>query len=776
MYYFKKTLSSVLVAALLVSGYGATGVYAVDAIKEISVRENASLESIKSDVLIEEKISEDEAATDDPVTVAKSNRVASGGNNVVPDRSNEPFLENIQYNYSGNKDTTAPTVSLTSTNNVATSQTVILTLQDNVGVVAYYWGTNSSPSYSEFTSITSATSKNITKTVSSEGKYYLVARDAAGNKSTILQTTFRRITLNANGGSVSPAYVVVKSGSTVSLPSATRSGYSFKGWDTSSTSTSGVTSITASANKTYYAVWQKSKTLKSIDIITNPSKSVYYIGDSLNTSGLKLKLTYIDGSTETVTSGFSTSGFSSSSSGTKTVTVTYSGFRDSFNVTVNTPSMTLSKSNITLNKGSTTTISATTTPFGQAVSWTSSNSDVVTVSTGGTVSAMAPGTAILTARFTYNGTTYTKTCSVTVSSGKTLKGMSISAIPSKTTYYIGDSLSTTGIKLKLTYSDGSTETVTSGFSTSGYSTSTAGTKTVTVSYEGYIDTYTISVYTPELSLSDLSVSMKVDDRYTVTATTTPPVQTVSWSSSDTSVVSVTYGVLNAKKKGSANITATFTYNGITYKNVCKVTVTDKTVSSSAAFVVENVSARAGGTFDVKINTKNNPGIVSIKLLVNYDPSILTLVSAESRDFSGVSFSPVNNRPFVVNWVDAISPNNSTNGTVVVLTFKVKDNAVSGTSTSITVDYNSDDVYDSAYNNVYFGKQNGTVSITNRLSGDVNGDGNVNNKDLGLLQQYLNYWSVTIDELAADVNGDGKLNNKDYGLLQQYLNNWDVTLK
>ena len=56
-----------------------------------------------------------------------------------------------------------------------------------------------------------------------------------------------------------------------------------------------------------------------------------------------------------------------------------------------------------------------------------------------------------------------------------------------------------------------------------------------------------------------------------------------------------------------------------------------------------------------------------------------------------------------------------------------------------------------------------------LSGDVNGDGKINNRDLGLLQKYLNGSDVTVDELAADLNGDGKLNNRDLGLLQKLLN-------
>ena len=61
-------------------------------------------------------------------------------------------------------------------------------------------------------------------------------------------------------------------------------------------------------------------------------------------------------------------------------------------------------------------------------------------------------------------------------------------------------------------------------------------------------------------------------------------------------------------------------------------------------------------------------------------------------------------------------------------------------------------------------------------GDINGDGKVNVRDLGLLQQSINGWEVTIITAAADVNGDGKINVRDLGMLQQFLNGWDVTLK
>ena len=61
-------------------------------------------------------------------------------------------------------------------------------------------------------------------------------------------------------------------------------------------------------------------------------------------------------------------------------------------------------------------------------------------------------------------------------------------------------------------------------------------------------------------------------------------------------------------------------------------------------------------------------------------------------------------------------------------------------------------------------------------GDINGDGDVNNKDVTRLFQYLSEWDVDADENALDVNGDGTVNNKDLTRLFQYLSGWDVEIE
>lgn len=86
----------------------------------------------------------------------------------------------------------------------------------------------------------------------------------------------------------------------------------------------------------------------------------------------------------------------------------------------------------------------------------------------------------------------------------------------------------------------------------------------------------------------------------------------------------------------------------------------------------------------------------------------------------------------------------------------------------------DHVYDDAYDDTCntCGAWREIVTIT---YGDLNGDGRINNRDLGLLQQYLAGWDVTVNVAACDLNGDDRMNNRDLGLLQQYLAGWDINL-
>ena len=62
-----------------------------------------------------------------------------------------------------------------------------------------------------------------------------------------------------------------------------------------------------------------------------------------------------------------------------------------------------------------------------------------------------------------------------------------------------------------------------------------------------------------------------------------------------------------------------------------------------------------------------------------------------------------------------------------------------------------------------------------VPGDINGDAEVDNKDLIRLFQYLSEWEVDVNVDALDVNGDDSVDNKDLIRLFQYLSEWEVDI-
>ena len=146
----------------------------------------------------------------------------------------------------------------------------------------------------------------------------------------------------------------------------------------------------------------------SLSVVNRPSKTTYYIGDKLNTTGLSVRYTDTAGKTQTITSGFTTNA-DLSSAGSKQVTVTYQGASTTFNVTVKTPSVTVTQEE--LNEG--LRLYATTDPAGQDVTWSSSNPSVAYFE-GKTLHAAGSGTAVISATMTYNGRKYSGSTTVVV--------------------------------------------------------------------------------------------------------------------------------------------------------------------------------------------------------------------------------------------------------------------------------------------------------------------------------------------------------------------------
>ncbi len=342
----------------------------------------------------------------------------------------------------------------------------------------------------------------------------------------------------------------------------------------------------------------------SIFVNTRPNNSTsYFVGDELNTNGLSIGVNYFNGTTETVNSGFTLSGFNSDTAGKKTVTVFYNGRYTSFDVIVNSPYISFNKDSLTIVKGNTEEISATLHPSAYYVTWSSSDTSIATVS-GGKVTGVSIGEAVITAQFNYAGKTYNNTLPVTVID-VAVESISIGAMPRTTTYFIGDAIDTSGLELILNYNNGTTERVNNGF-TVQCDTSTEGQKTARVYFGGLTTYFYVTVSTPSITLNRKSLTIVAGSSIDLIATINPSAYYVTWSSTYTIVATVSAGKVTAVAPGRTTVTAQFNYGGKTYSASCNVVVIEPCVANVSAYVKEDGSV---GT-QIRISNPNKVNGVS----------------------------------------------------------------------------------------------------------------------------------------------------------------------
>lgn len=75
-----------------------------------------------------------------------------------------------------------------------------------------------------------------------------------------------------------------------------------------------------------------------------------------------------------------------------------------------------------------------------------------------------------------------------------ISGIEVKTMPTKIEYPKGDVFDTTGLSILVKYTDGTSETVTTGFEVSGFDSSSVGEKTITVTYKTHTATFKVTVY------------------------------------------------------------------------------------------------------------------------------------------------------------------------------------------------------------------------------------------------------------------------------------------
>lgn len=75
-----------------------------------------------------------------------------------------------------------------------------------------------------------------------------------------------------------------------------------------------------------------------------------------------------------------------------------------------------------------------------------------------------------------------------------ISGIEVKTMPTKVEYQKGDVFDTTGLSILVKYTDGTSETKTTGFEVSGFDSSSVGEKTITVTYKTHTATFKVTVY------------------------------------------------------------------------------------------------------------------------------------------------------------------------------------------------------------------------------------------------------------------------------------------
>ena len=180
-------------------------------------------------------------------------------------------------------------------------------------------------------------------------------------------------------------------------------------------------------------------------------------------------------------------------------------------------------------------------------------------------------------------------------------------------------------------------------------------------------------------------------------------------------------------------------------------------ANEPAFVASNVTGAPGDTVQVTVSVANNPGIVSAKVKVGYDESVLKLESAAAgeSDYTTAYFGPTTKNPFSVTWEDFLATEDiTTNGVVATLTFTILDTAAAGKS-DITLAYNPDDVCDVNMDNVTFATVAGSVTV---VKNDVDYSTAISNKGANIRLEAENItpglrFASTLSKADLGIEGD-----------------------
>lgn len=245
--------------------------------------------------------------------------------------------------------------------------------------------------------------------------------------------------------------------------------------------------------------------VSSIKVENKPNKLTYLEGKDFDPTGMIVRAYLNDGSDRLV-DDYTYSGYSSEP-GTYTITVEYSGCKDTFDVVVNEKTATSIK--VTKNPTKTSYVQGQEVdPEGMEVT-AHYNNGTDSVIDGYTIDKPTIDTGVQTVAVRYGGlTTYIPITII----ARQATGLFVTSPPNKTTYIEGTDFDDTGLVIAASFNDEITESV-EGYELAGVDTSTVGNKVVTVIYQGLTTTFDINIVAK--TLESIRITDKGKDSYLV---------------------------------------------------------------------------------------------------------------------------------------------------------------------------------------------------------------------------------------------------------------------
>lgn len=201
--------------------------------------------------------------------------------------------------------------------------------------------------------------------------------------------------------------------------------------------------------------------------------------------------------------------------------------------------------------------------------------------------------------------------------------------------------------------------------------------------------------------------------------------------------------------------------------------------------IEEAKIPSGNNVEVNILIENNTGLAGVIFEIGFDTTLLTLVKDPviSLGAGACSTSPFEvSKNGTIRFVyGATTANITGDGVLATLTFAVKEDLATGTELPLSISVRPGSSF------CYGGTDNreeidipvlgvgGNVVIIDRIKGDVNGDGVVDNRDPARLLQYIADWDVFVVTASLDADGSGEVNIRDAAHLLLYVAGHDVEL-